>query len=58
MKTCPYCKSAMTESEEPNQANTSRQFSADHPPLGDARRVRYECSQCHHLESGYPSSSQ
>jgi hypothetical protein len=56
MKTCPHCKTVMVESDEPNQVGAIPQLS-DCPPLEDVHRVRYECPDCHHLESAFPAPS-
>lgn len=50
MKTCPHCKTQMIESDEPNQLGALPQWTQGEP-LEDVHRVRYECPECHHLES-------
>ena len=53
MKKCPSCYAYMKETIAPTQVPKLQQTSAYDLPEVAAIRVRYECSQCGHMEESF-----
>jgi hypothetical protein len=53
MKKCPSCYAIMRESTKPASVHALQQKPTDGTPEFSAVRVRYECSQCGHMEESF-----